>query len=75
MVYVFLAVITEIVNGKFIEFDQMNNLQKGNCVARLQMQRDNGVLHCDLRPSNFIFNECFIIDFGFSRISETMFQI
>jgi tRNA A-37 threonylcarbamoyl transferase component Bud32 len=76
VVYVFLAVITEFINGKSFKFDQMNNLPKINCVKSLRILHDNDVLHCDLRSSNFIFNEneCCIIDFGFSQISEKIDQ-
>lgn len=76
LAYIFISVVTEIINGKSIEFNQMNNLQKSNCVKSLEMLHMNGVLHKDIRSSNFIFNEneCFIIDFGFSQIFGTIDQ-
>jgi serine/threonine protein kinase len=73
VVLIFLSLVTEIVDGKIIEFNKMNQDQKNSCIESLKTLHINGVLHKDLRPSNFIIkenNQCIIIDFGFSEKYE-----
>ena len=73
VILIFLSIVTEIVDGKIIEFDKMNQDQKNSCIESLKTLHVNGVLHKDLRPSNFIIqenNQCIIIDFGFSEKYE-----
>ena len=73
VILIFLNLVTEIVDGSIIEFDKMNQDQKNSCIESLKTLHINGVLHKDLRPSNFIIkdnNECIIIDFGFSEKYE-----
>ena len=68
-----MSLVTEIVDGKIIEFNKMNQDQKNSCIESLKTLHINGVLHKDLRPSNFITkenNQCIIIDFGFSEKYE-----
>jgi hypothetical protein len=73
VVFIFLSLVTEVVDGKIIVFDEMNVLQKKSCINSLKILHSNGVLHRDIRSSNFIIqenNQCIIIDFGFSKIFE-----
>jgi hypothetical protein len=73
VVLIFLSLVTEIIDGKIIEFSKMNQDQKNSCIESLKTLHVNGVLHRDIRPSNFIIkenNQCIIIDFGFSEKYE-----
>ena len=68
-----MSLVTEIIDGKIIEFSKMNQDQKNSCIESLKTLHVNGVLNRDIRPSNFIIkenNQCIIIDFGFSKIFE-----
>ena len=48
-------------------------VKKLNLIKWTNIRNYNGVLHGDIRASNFIIqenNQCIIIDFGFSQIFE-----
>ena len=70
--------ITEYIEGQHIDFSQMSNDQKKACIDSLQLLHNNKCAHNDLRKENFIisksplgFEEAFIIDFGFSQITDS----
>lgn len=74
---IFNTIITEYIDGKHIEFEEMSNEQKRACRKSLQMLHDVNCVHNDIRFENFIIRksasdleEAIIIDYGFSFITD-----
>ena len=67
---IFDCIVTSLIEGKFIEYDQMSLVQKETAINNVQKLHDIFCLHRDIREQNFICrgNEVFIIDFGRSEI-------
>ena len=74
------AICTNYIEGQCFTKEDLNKLSelelenlKTKCTEVINAFHSVGVVHGDIRPLNFIFNnnKAYLIDFGFSRISDS----